>query len=90
MIDNAKGSRNLNDSEKFELTIIRKELLKELGKNNLKIPTGSRNRMTLSLSDKVIHNTQKIIADELGWSTGKVASAEYVRNKAGIIKRRRK
>lgn len=39
----------------------------------------------LSIVDKsVAHNTQKIVADSLGWSTGKVAMADKA------IKRKRK
>jgi len=37
----------------------------------------------LSIVDKEAHNTQKEIASELGWSTGKVAMADKVKPKNG-------
>jgi len=80
MIDNQKGRRNLSDGWKFELAQMKKEILVEKGKHNLKIPTGSRSGLTLSNVDKV--NTQKEIASDLGWSTGKVAMADIVWKKA--------
>lgn len=67
MIDNQQGRRNLSDGWKFELAIRRKECLKEVGKET----QGKRSDL-LSLNDKKLpeHNTRKLIADELGWSTG--------------------
>jgi hypothetical protein len=76
MIDNQKGRRNLTDGWKFELQRTRKALLLEKGAENLKKPTGSRSRLTLSNVDKV--NTREELAKELGWSTGKVAMADKV------------
>jgi hypothetical protein len=64
---------NLTDGWKFELQRTRKALLLEKGAENLKKPTGSRSRLTLSNVDKV--NTREELAKELGWSTGKVAMA---------------
>ena len=76
MIDNQKGRRNLTDGWKWELAQTRKAILAEKGRENLQKPTGSRSGMTLSNVDKV--NTQATIAQELGWSTGKVAMADKV------------
>ncbi len=74
--DSSLRNEHLSDGWKFELLTKKREILKEVGRENLKIPTGNKNSMTLSLSDNVIHNTRNIIADELGWSTGKVAMAD--------------
>lgn len=75
MIDNQKGRRNLTDGWKFELAIKKKEFLREQGKENqIRKPAN----FVLSDSDKTKHNTRDIIADELGWSTGKTAKAEVV------------
>lgn len=71
IIDNQKGRRNLTDGWKWELAQTRKAILAEKGKEN-KLGRGK----VLSNIDKT--NTQKEIADELGWSTGKVAMADKV------------
>jgi ParB-like chromosome segregation protein Spo0J len=81
MIDNQKGRRNLTDGWKYELAQVKKSILAEKGMENIKTPTGGRSGLTLSKNDKVEHNTQKAIAQELGWSTGKTAQADYVWNK---------
>ena len=75
MIDNAKGRRNLTDGWKFELSQIRKQILLEQGRKTQGLRTD-----LLSTIDKKLdpHNTQKEIAEELGWSTGKVAMADKV------------
>ena len=44
---------------------------------------------TLSIVDKVAHNTQKEIAKDLGWSSGKVATADIVWKKASEEVRKR-
>ncbi len=62
--------------------VIKRELLKGVGSNKISENNINRNKFTLSESDKVKHNTQKIIADELGWSTGKVAMADIIMSKA--------
>lgn len=61
----------------MELAQVKRNLLKDKGKDNLKTPTGGKNSTTLSINDKVNHNTQKEVAKELGWSTGKTAQAEH-------------
>ena len=91
IIDNQKGRRNLTDGWKWELAQEKKKLLLEKGKENLKIPTGGRNRMTLLKNNKVEtkndepekptpkpHNTQKELAKDLGWSPAKVGMADKV------------
>jgi N6-adenosine-specific RNA methylase IME4 len=76
IIDNQKGRRNLTDGWKYELAQERKKILTVKGKENIKTPTGGRNCLTLSPNDKV--NTRDEIANDLGWSSGKVAQADYV------------
>ena len=81
MIDNQRGRRNLTDGWKFELMQIKKELLLKIGKES----QGKRTDL-LSTIDKRLeapkHNTQSAIAKDLGWSTGKVAQADIVWQKA--------
>ena len=81
VIDNQKGRRNLTDGWKFELVQVRKEILKQQGRENLKTNIGG-NHMGLSTVDKGTHNTRNEIAEELGWSTGKVAMADKVWSEA--------
>ena len=77
IIDNQKGRRNLTDGWKFELAQVRKEILLKQGREKQKetLKKGA-DFPDLSTIDKTEHNTRKEIADELGWSTGKVAMAE--------------
>jgi len=80
MIDNQNGRRNLTDGWKYKLQQIKKEILLEKGKKT----QGTRTDI-LSIVDKKLepkHNTQKIIAKTLNWSTGKVAMADIVFKKA--------
>ena len=49
----------------------KKEILLEVGKESM-----SEGGKGLSIVDKPLHNTQKAIANDLGWSTGKVAMAD--------------
>ena len=75
MIDNQNGRRNLTDGWKYQLSQAKKEILLEAGKNaQVRKPIDS----VLSIVDKTEHNTQKTIANDLGWSTGKVAMADRV------------
>ena len=73
MIDNQQGRRNLTDGWKFELAQVKKELLLEKGKENLKTSTGGVNPRPLFETNKggeqKTHNTQKEIATDLGWSS---------------------
>lgn len=79
MIDNQKGRRNLTDGWKWELAQVKRKLLQDKGKENLKTNIGDGQR--LSINDKGNHNTQKEVAKELNWSTGKVAQAEQIWDK---------
>jgi N6-adenosine-specific RNA methylase IME4 len=83
IIDNQKGRRNLTDGWKFELAQVRKEIIAKQASENLKLSEGrgaTGERKPLSIVDKPFNpiNTQKEIAAELGWSTGKVAMADKV------------
>jgi 2-polyprenyl-3-methyl-5-hydroxy-6-metoxy-1,4-benzoquinol methylase len=51
--------------------------LLEVGKENLKTNVGGEH-VGLSIVDKGTHNTRDTIANDLGWSTGKVAMADKV------------
>lgn len=84
MIDNQKGRRNLTDGWKFELEVKRKAILLKKGKENIIEAQKERHgSISLSIVDKDRnHNTQKELAKGLGWSTGKVATADVVWNKA--------
>lgn len=83
IIDHQKGRRNLTDGWKFELVQVRKEILLKQGevKRNPGFLGNQYKSADLSTIDKTPHNTQKEIASELGWSTGKVAMAEKVWSK---------
>ena len=55
---------------KYQLTQSKKEILLEVGKNaQARKPIDS----VMSTIDKTNHNTRDTIANDLGWSTGKVA-----------------
>ena len=82
---NQLSRRNLTDGWKIELELGNKQDLLEIGKAKLGGDHKSEKyKSSLSKNDKVDppHNTQKIIAESLGMSTGKVAQAELVRTKA--------
>jgi N6-adenosine-specific RNA methylase IME4 len=76
MIDNQKGRRNLTDGWKWELAQTRKQILAEKGKEKQGQRTDLLSKIDKKLDDN--HNTQKELATELGWSTGKVAMADKV------------
>jgi N6-adenosine-specific RNA methylase IME4 len=80
MIDNQKSRRNLTDGWKFELAQAKKAILLEKGRANISANRGGTT--TLSNVDKEAHNTQKELAKDLGWSSGKVAMADKVWSKA--------
>lgn len=85
MIDNQRGRRNLTDGWKWQLAQVKAELLRDKGREVMaekgKIGAEITNR-GLSIIDKPRdeqpHNSQKEIAKDLGWSTGKVAMADKV------------
>jgi site-specific DNA-methyltransferase (adenine-specific) len=86
MIDNQEGRRNLTDGWKYKLKNIKKEILSKKGEAK-KVIDGKNSRDkqlgVLSTIDKTPkHNTRQIIANELGWSTGKTAMADIVFKKA--------
>jgi len=79
MIDNQKGRRNLTDGWKFELEQRKKEILITQGKIN----QGIRTDLLSDVDKKLVsHNTQKELSKDLGWSTGKVATADVVWKRA--------
>jgi hypothetical protein len=85
MIDNQNGRRNLTDGWKYKLQQIKKEILLEEGELKRKETEGRPSKeKLLSIVDNSLpkHNTQKIIAKTLNWSTGKVAMADIVFKKA--------
>lgn len=88
MIDNQNGRRNLTDGWKYKLQQRKKEILTKKGKEKAsksKIGNTNASKTKLSNIDKDVlpkHNTRKLIANELGWSTGKVAMADVVFKKA--------
>lgn len=90
---NQLARRNLTDGWKIELELGNKQDLLEIGRQREAIGGGDHGNQYkkvagLSKNDKPgnpPHNTQKIIAESLGMSTGKVAQAEVVRTKAPEI-----
>ena len=79
IIDNQNGRRNLTDGWKYELKQERKRLLLVKGLENKAHGETAPGKTLLSLNDKSVkHDTRKELASELGWSTGKVAQADYV------------
>jgi N6-adenosine-specific RNA methylase IME4 len=79
MIDNQNGRRNLTDGWKYQLTQSKKEILLEVGKVK-HAENGGDKIAALSIVDNAApkHNTRETIANDLGWSTGKVAMADKV------------
>ena len=86
MLDNQFGKRNLSDAQRYLNRNEKRKLLKEQGEQIYKeksVFKGNQHTAPLSTIDnEPKHNTQKIIANELGWSTGKVAMADVVFKKA--------
>jgi N6-adenosine-specific RNA methylase IME4 len=82
MVNNQLGRRNLQPFVKGELTEVLKELLIKKGKENMSL--GGEKKEGLSIMDKPLetHNTQKIIADQLGWGVGTKARFDVVVKKA--------
>ena len=80
IVENQLGRRNIIDFVKYELVemMARSDLL-IIGKQK----QGARTDL-LSPVDKTPHNTQKIMADKLGWSTGKVGMAKLVKQNADL------
>jgi N6-adenosine-specific RNA methylase IME4 len=88
MVNNQLGRRNLQDFVRGELFSVIEEILKQKG-NNEKAKAGGDKKSLLSTIDKSDiktnderHNTRNIIAEKLGWSTGKKAMFDIVKTKA--------
>ena len=88
MAENQLGRRNLHDFVKGELNEVIAECIKAIGREKL-VEVGKKygeghkkEEEPLSIIDKPSHNTQKIVAEKLGWSTGKKAMFDVVKKKA--------
>jgi len=86
MVKNQFGRRNLEDFVKGELMKTLEDLEKQKGVQVYKekaIFKGNQHSAPLSIIDnEPKHNTQKIVAEKLGWSTGKKAQFDVVVKKA--------
>jgi N6-adenosine-specific RNA methylase IME4 len=87
MVNNQLGRRNLPEFVIGELLSYVRDLLKDIGKEKLieigkNYGEGYKKEEGLSIVDKPSHNTQKIFADKLGWSTGKTGMFDVVTKKA--------
>ncbi len=84
MLDNQFGKRNLTDAQRYLNRSEKRKLLKAQGVEKYKKTVGRPSKESLSTIDNDLpkHNTRKEIANELGWSTGKVAMADVVFKKA--------
>jgi hypothetical protein len=78
MIDNQNGRRNLTDGWKFQLSQAKKEILLGVGKEKQKETLKKGDSPVMSTIDTTGHSTRDTIANDLGWSTGKVAMADKV------------
>ncbi len=79
IISNQLARRNISEYARFELVEKRKSILLEMGKRT----QGMRTDLLSNIDKKFEpHNTQKQLATELKWSTGKVAMAEIVQESA--------
>lgn len=88
MIDNALSRRNLNDWQDYNLREKKRKLEANKGLEE-QIKGGGDKKSVLSIMDKSDikkdnerHNTREIIADDLGWSSTKVARADVVKKRA--------
>jgi len=89
IIDNQLSRRNLPEWTQYQLRKKGKEILIQKGKNNISKAVSASNMARTnpipSIIDKVEiipHDTRKEIAKKLNWSTGKVAMADVVDEKA--------
>jgi N6-adenosine-specific RNA methylase IME4 len=83
MVNNQLGRRNLQDFVRGELMQTLEKLEKNKGVEVYKETVGRPKKELLSIIDNNLkHNTQKIVADKLGWSTGKKAQFDVVTKKA--------
>jgi N6-adenosine-specific RNA methylase IME4 len=88
MAENQLGRRNLAEYVKGELISVIEDCEKEIGREKL-VEAGKKygeghkkEEEPLSIIDKPSHDTRKIVADKLGWSTGKKAMFDVVKKKA--------
>jgi N6-adenosine-specific RNA methylase IME4/ParB-like chromosome segregation protein Spo0J len=84
MVNNQLGRRNLQDFVRGELYSVIEEIIREKAKESKseKVSYYRQKGEVLSIIDNTSSNTQKIIADKLGWSTGKKAMFDIVKTKA--------
>jgi len=84
MLDNQFGKRNLSDAQRYLNRKEKRKLLKEKGKKKQiqTLKQGNKNPDLSTIDKTETINSRKEIADELGWSTGKVAIADVVFKKA--------
>ena len=87
MVNNQLGRRNLPEFVRGELLSYVRDLLKDIGKEKLieigkNYGEGYKKEEGLSIIDKGSHDTRKIFADKLGWSTGKTGMFDVVTKKA--------
>jgi N6-adenosine-specific RNA methylase IME4 len=85
MIDNALSRRNLNEWQDYNLREQKRKLLTDKKKKNKggdrKSIMFEKNRIDYIKEDER-HSTREIIADDLGWSSSKVAKADVVKKRA--------
>lgn len=81
---NQLSRRNLSEGWKIEIALDNKADLAEVGKVKYEATVGRPKKESLSNIDNDLpkHNTQKILAEGAGVSTGKLAMAEVVKDKA--------
>jgi len=84
MVNNQLGRRNLQDFVRGELYSVIEEIIREKAKESKseKVSYYRQKGEVLSIIDNTSSNTQKIIAEKLGWSTGKKAMFDIVKTKA--------
>lgn len=77
---NQLGRRNISDFTRYELVVgvVESDLL-NMGKEK----QGTKTNL-LSIIDKTAHNTQKVIAKKLGWSSTKVVMVKFVKQNANL------
>jgi len=76
IIGNQLARRNLVDWQKYELVQVRRKILNEQGLQRMS--EGGQGLPTIGKPSEEHHDTQEIIAEELGWGHSKVAEADYV------------
>lgn len=87
MVSNQLGRRNISDWLRYELAQVKEEILKRRGKVEMqkKGKEGGRgNKKGLPNIGKPLskHNTRQELANDLGWSGGKVSMAQKIAKKA--------